>query len=551
MGTCANVADNTADPPNCAANPPCGNTGVCVGGACQQAAATVTCGAGVSCTNGTYQPQSRCTGTGTCGQQPTISCSPLICNQGGTACLASCNNTDSDCVGGFYCTGPSGMCTAKKALGATCGGNHECVMGNCVDGVCCMTSSCPSCQSCGVNGVGTCANVPDGNSDPPNCVANPPCGNTGFCVGGACQQAATTVTCGIAESCTGTTYRPPSHCTGSGTCNQLPTTSCSPLVCSASGIACLPSCNNNDDDCVGGYYCTGTNGTCQPKKGLGAGCMAGNECGSGNCIDGVCCLTGGCGTCQACDVNGAGTCANIPDGQAERHGGCAPNGNCGNTGFCSGGTCTQVAAGIQCSGFFCQGSTDYTFQPGGSCNGAGTCVIPSSVDCRPYKCTTGSCYSQCTSDAQCTSTAYCTGNVTTPGNCVTKKVLGASCSGDGECGMGHCTEGVCCDVASCGLSCWSCRVSGLEGTCNLVPAGLPDPTGTCTNEGAQTCRHNGLCNGGGNCQDYSAATECMTSCDGTNFTHTFCDGAGMCLGMTTVDMCPTMTCTSAGCDPSI
>ena len=49
------------------------------------------------------------------------------------------------------------------------------------------------------------------------------CGNTGVCVSGACQQQPASKACGAAQSCSGTTYQPPSHCTGTGTCNQLAT----------------------------------------------------------------------------------------------------------------------------------------------------------------------------------------------------------------------------------------------------------------------------------------------------------------------------------------
>ena len=45
--------------------------------------------------------------------------------------------------------------------------------------------------------------------DPPNCAANGVCGNTGACVSGACQQQSTAIPCGTAASCTGSTYQPP------------------------------------------------------------------------------------------------------------------------------------------------------------------------------------------------------------------------------------------------------------------------------------------------------------------------------------------------------
>jgi len=122
----------------------------------------------------------------------TSSCGNYLCS--GTSCLTTCT-ADSQCsdTTNLYCTGSTGApgsCASKKANGATCTVTKECASGNCVDGYCCGSSSCPACQSCNVAGsLGTCTNVADNTADPPNCAANPPCGNTGVCVGGACQQA--------------------------------------------------------------------------------------------------------------------------------------------------------------------------------------------------------------------------------------------------------------------------------------------------------------------------------------------------------------------------
>jgi hypothetical protein len=123
------------------------------------------------------------------------------------------------------------------------------------------------------------------------------------------------------------------------------------------------------------------------------------------------------------------------------------------------------------------------FQPGGSCNGTGVCVIPDPVDCLNYKCTTGSCFSVCNNDNQCVATAYCTGNATTAGSCLPKGGLGATCSQDKECAAGtFCTEGVCCNVSACSQPCYSCKVPLLQGTCNPVKPGGLDPMNTCPNQ---------------------------------------------------------------------
>ncbi len=63
-------------------------------------------------------------------------------------CLTSCNNNDLECVSGNYCTGANGSCLAKKTPGTACGTGHECTTGNCVDGVCCNSGACGTCQTC-------------------------------------------------------------------------------------------------------------------------------------------------------------------------------------------------------------------------------------------------------------------------------------------------------------------------------------------------------------------------------------------------------------------
>jgi hypothetical protein len=64
--------------------------------------------------------------------------------------------------------------------------------------------------------------------------------------------------------------------------------------------------------------------------------------------------------------------------------------------------------------------------------------------------------------------------------CDYRKPNGIACSIGDECQSHDCTEGYCCALSSC-QSCYSCAVPGVPGTCRLVPAGMPDPTGTCAN----------------------------------------------------------------------
>jgi hypothetical protein len=137
------------------------------------------------------------------------------------------------------------------------------------------------------------------------------------------------------------------------------------------------------------------------------------------------------------------------------------------------------------------------------------------------------------------------------GTCSTPKGLGATCGRSAECGSGHCTEGYCCNAGTC-PSCQTCAFPLLQGTCQNVGPGGADPTHTCTNQGPASCGTTGLCNGGGNCARYDISTECMTSCDTSvtpTVTHTFCDAAGQCAGLSVMEPCLSLACTVAGCTP--
>jgi hypothetical protein len=78
------------------------------------------------------------------------------------------------------CRSANRTITIKYAQGHTCANNGECSNSNCVDGVCCGTSSCPTCQVCNVTEyVGTCSNAPVGTDSHNDCAAN-------FCGTGNC-----------------------------------------------------------------------------------------------------------------------------------------------------------------------------------------------------------------------------------------------------------------------------------------------------------------------------------------------------------------------------
>jgi hypothetical protein len=320
--------------------------------------------------------------------------------------------------------------------------------------------------------------------------------------------------------------------------------SCSPFACNAAGSACLTSCNNTDDDCISkdSYFCTGANGSCQPKKTPGSSCGSGHECTTGSCVDGVCCNSSSCATCWVCNGSSPGSCTPVADGQMEPHNQCGSSPPCGNTGFCSGGVCAKTGAGIMCTSFNCLSAT--TFQPAGACNGTGNCIVPSTFDCTPYQCTTGSCRTSCDVSNELTECAqpgaYCNG-----ASCALKKDNGAGCGRDGECSSGHCTEGVCCNVGAC-PQCQSCKVPLNEGACTNVAPHTVDPQGSCANQGAASCGTNGRCNGSGVCELYDMSTVCNTVCLSPTFTTFYCDGLGTC-ALPQIETCASLTCDANGC----
>jgi hypothetical protein len=95
-------------------------------------------------------------------------------------------------------------------------------------------------------------------------------------------------------------------------------------------------------------------------------------------------------------------------------------------------------------------------------------------------------------------------------------INGSSCSGGEQCQSGVCTEGVCCDRA-CGVTCWSCKVTGAVGTCSPT-TGVTCASGSCsgsTETPASTCNSAGTCAAppARSCGAYQCAgTSCGTSC---------------------------------------
>ena len=158
----------TAPTGQCPANGTCGNTGTCNGGgACTQASTSVTCAAAVLHRDHVHaarvllRRRHLLAPRRPPAARPTSAAAPAATPPARRRRLRRLGGKNS------YCTGTGGGCLPVKATGVACLSNHECSSGNCVDGVCCGSASCPTCQACNVTGSpGACANVANTVTEP-------------------------------------------------------------------------------------------------------------------------------------------------------------------------------------------------------------------------------------------------------------------------------------------------------------------------------------------------------------------------------------------------
>lgn len=106
---------------------------------------------------------------------------------------------------------------------------------------------------------------------------------------------------------------------------------------------------------------------------------------------------------------------------------------------------------------------------------------------------------------------------------------GAPCATNAECATGACVEGVCCDTP-CDGGCFSCTAAGkghgVDGTCEVVSAGLADPKQSCAASGSAACGADGTCDGAGACTVPAAGAPCA-ACPPNHVGA--CDGQGTCV----------------------
>jgi hypothetical protein len=154
---------------------------------------------------------------------------------------------DTDCVMGYYCASNS-TCQPRKSPGLGCMATNECQVGlTCLDSVCCMSSSCPSCRNCGSGGlcslvVGSAAGTADTTGAV--CSVNQQCNAAGACLGVNGQA------CSAGTGCVS------GNCVDGVCCSVASCGSC--RNCGATG-ACSVMVTNTDD--LSGAICSADN-TC-------------------------------------------------------------------------------------------------------------------------------------------------------------------------------------------------------------------------------------------------------------------------------------------------
>jgi MYXO-CTERM domain-containing protein len=135
------------------------------------------------------------------------------------------------------------------------------------------------------------------------------------------------------------------------------------------------------------------------------------------------------------------------------------------------------------------------------------------------------------------------------GSCKTQKEVGSTCLVANECATGYCVDGVCCQSACDGV-CRACSAAkkggGKDGLCDAV-ASDTDPDNDCNDDGKDSCKQNGLCDGAGECALYPNKTQISASqCVGDNgIVKQICDGKGKVIIDSSQSSCGAYRCDSA------
>jgi hypothetical protein len=202
------------------------------------------------------------------------------------------------------------------------------------------------------------------------------------------------------------------------------------------------------------------------KTGNGQPCSAGTTCVSGFCTDGVCCESACTGQCEACaEAGSAGHCLAVDGAPRGTRASCAGQGSCaGRCDVSRRESCTYPGMATECAAGHCENDSATSRSV---CDGAGKCLVPTSVPCDGKGCSGAVCSGGCTSSVQCLNGKYCDA-----GRCLDKLTNGRNCTMADQCSSGQCVGGLCCDRACTG-DCESCWEVGKVGTCSPRQTGTP------------------------------------------------------------------------------
>ncbi len=275
-------------------------------------------------------------------------------------------------------------------------------------------------------------------------------------------------------------------------------------------------CGDRDHYCRAGYRCRATRVCeldCEGCSELerGDACASNDDCKTSFCISGVCCSESCDGVCYACNGPlGSGVCQPAAHGLVPTTG--CDGRSCDGAGNCLAALGSNCASSSTCDSGYCS--------DGVCCNARcdGLCMSCASA-------LTGTSDGICTftnalleSSDECIGPVACNGE----GSCFSGQA-GSTCSADGECISGHCTDGVCC-ATKCDGICEKCNALGqCQPLANSEDSGTCDDARGCTTPPC-SCGATGECLAvGGSCSDASTCGSghcadgvcCNEDCDGT------------------------------------